>query len=388
MPKATLTPDQLDRFQAELDALRAEVAADLGERDATHIRSGGARRAPERRRRPRTADVRLRSGQLRRSAWSRWRAAKILENMEVGHNVLHGQYDWMGDPTLNSQNYEWDIVCHSSHWRRTHNFEHHSYTNILGQDDDYGYGLLRMTGEPEMDLAHAAAAALVRAAGDLVPVGRGDPGSQARPLVQGTHAQGRTRASARRRSSSKARSQLYKDYVLFPLLAFWNIPRVLLGNALANLIRSLWTNAIIFCGHFTADAQVFTKAEVAGETRGGWYLRQIQGSSNLEGGRWFHLLTGHLSHQIEHHLYPGHPGAALRRDGTARARDLRALWRALQLGGVLEPVRNSAVAHRQIRAAGGATAAAELAADGVKRPAVDQRVAALSQTGAAMPSSV
>ena len=83
---------------------------------------------------------------------------------------------------------------------------------------------------------------------------------------------------------NKARSQLFKDYVLFPLLAFWNIPRVLLGNAAANLIRSLWTNAIIFCGHFTADAQVFTKAEVQGETRGGWYLRQIQGRAISKAG--------------------------------------------------------------------------------------------------------
>ena len=26
--------------------------------------------------------------------------AKILENMEVDHNVMHGQYDWMRDPHL------------------------------------------------------------------------------------------------------------------------------------------------------------------------------------------------------------------------------------------------------------------------------------------------
>jgi linoleoyl-CoA desaturase len=305
MPKATLTPDQLDRFQAELDALRAEVAADLGERDAIHIR-GVVR------------DARLNAAAGRGLLMFGFdpisfvvgvfalARGKILENMEVGHNVLHGQYDWMGDPTLNSQNYEWDIVCHSSHWRRTHNFEHHSYTNILGQDDDYGYGLLRMTGDQKwtwrtllQPLWYALLAIWFQwgvAIQDL-KLGRwfkgrmpkGELAQRAAPFVM------------------KARSQLYKDYVLFPLLAFWNIPRVLLGNALANLIRSLWTNAIIFCGHFTADAQVFTKAEVAGETRGGWYLRQIQGSSNLEGGRWFHLLTGHLSHQIEHHLFPDIP---------------------------------------------------------------------------------
>jgi fatty acid desaturase len=47
--------------------------------------------------------------------------------------------------------------------------------------------------------------------------------------------------------------------------------------------------------------------EVANETRGQWYLRQIHGSGNLEGSRMFHLLTGQLSRQIEHHLYPDLP---------------------------------------------------------------------------------
>ena len=64
---------------------------------------------------------------------------------------------------------------------------------------------------------------------------------------------------------------------------------------------------MIFCGHFTADAQTFTLKETKDECRGRWYLRQIQGSSNLEGGRWFHLMTGNLSHQIEHHLFPDMP---------------------------------------------------------------------------------
>ena len=105
----------------------------------------------------------------------------------------------------------------------------------------------------------------------------------------------------------KAGLQLFKDYVLFPALAFWQWPRVLLGNLIANLIRNVWTNAIIFCGHFTEDVQTYTRKEVENETRGQWYLRQIQGSSNLEGSRWFHLLTGHLSHQIEHHLFPDLP---------------------------------------------------------------------------------
>ena len=50
----------------------------------------------------------------RHSAW--WAGAvtlgvaKIVENMEIGHNVLHGQWDWMRDPDIHSTTWEWDFV--------------------------------------------------------------------------------------------------------------------------------------------------------------------------------------------------------------------------------------------------------------------------------------
>ncbi len=41
------------------------------------------------------------------------------------------------------ENYEWDIVGTADSWRQTHNYKHHTYTNIKGMDDSYiGYGLL------------------------------------------------------------------------------------------------------------------------------------------------------------------------------------------------------------------------------------------------------
>ena len=43
------------------------------------------------------------------------------------------------------------------------------------------------------------------------------------------------------------------------------------------------------------------------ETRAEWYLRQIRGSSNFSGANWLHILSGNLSHQIEHHLFPDMP---------------------------------------------------------------------------------
>ena len=101
--------------------------------------------------------------------------------------------------------------------------------------------------------------------------------------------------------------QIVKDYVFFPLLAGPFFLPVLLGNAVANVLRNVWTYTIIFCGHFTADAETFPKSSVASETRGHWYLRQLRGSSNLAGGKLLNVMSGNLSHQIEHHFFPDIP---------------------------------------------------------------------------------
>ena len=116
----------------DLDEIRNDVLSKLGEDDAKHIRNVV--------RVQRTCEI---SGRvflmfgLNPIFWGcgvgLLAISKILDNMEIGHNILHGQYDWMNDPHLNSKTYDWDNVCESESWARTHNYEHHTYTNILGQ---------------------------------------------------------------------------------------------------------------------------------------------------------------------------------------------------------------------------------------------------------------
>jgi fatty acid desaturase len=105
----------------------------------------------------------------------------------------------------------------------------------------------------------------------------------------------------------KTRRQGLKDYVAFPLLAGPFAPWVFAGNMSANLIRNVWSYMIIFCGHFPDGTQEFSVEETQNESRGMWYFRQVLGSANLTGGKLFHLLSGNLSHQIEHHLFPDVP---------------------------------------------------------------------------------
>jgi linoleoyl-CoA desaturase len=106
----------------------------------------------------------------------------------------------------------------------------------------------------------------------------------------------------------KARGQFLKDYALFPALAGRRgARRALAGNVVANVIRNVWVHTIVFCGHIPEGAETFTEKQYGDETRGGWYRRQLLGSCNIEGSRLFHLLTGNLSFQIEHHLFPDLP---------------------------------------------------------------------------------
>src|SRR5918992_4542566 len=141
---AHLTDEQVEAIGAELDAIRAEVVGSLGERDAQYIHKViAAQRGLE------VAGRATLLFSLFPPAWLAGTAAlsvaKILENMELGHNILHGQWDWMRDPDIHSTTWEWDLVVPAEGWKHTHNVVHHTWTNVVGKDRDLGYVVLRMS---------------------------------------------------------------------------------------------------------------------------------------------------------------------------------------------------------------------------------------------------
>jgi fatty acid desaturase len=301
----TMTPEQADEFGRELDAIRERVFADLGERDATYIRSViKAQRALE------VGGRALLFAGVFPPAWLAGTAmlatSKILDNMEIGHNVMHGQYDWMGDPALTGRNFEWDSACPSDQWRHSHNYMHHTYTNIVDMDRDIGYGILRMSEDQRWKpyfLGNPVYAFLLMVLFQY--------GVALHELETERIRSGEISIADKREILSgiwkKVKKQTLKDYVAFPLLAGPFAPWVFTGNLSANLIRNVWSYAIIFCGHFPDGTQEFTKEETANESRGMWYFRQVLGSANLTGGKLFHIMSGNLSFQIEHHLFPDIP---------------------------------------------------------------------------------
>ena len=142
-PIAHLTPEDIEEIGRELDEIRASVMDDLGEADARYIRR---MISTQRYLEMGSRAVLLFSGNP--IAWVAGTAglsvAKILDNMEIGHNIIHGQWDWMRDPKIHSSVWEWDNVTPADHWKNSHNKVHHTYTNVVGHDNDLGYGIMRV----------------------------------------------------------------------------------------------------------------------------------------------------------------------------------------------------------------------------------------------------
>lgn len=300
-----LTPAQIEAFGKEMDVLRARVLDDLGKQDVDYIRKVlNAQRGLELGGR----------GMLFLSfippAWIAGTVAlslsKILDNMEIGHNVMHGQYDWTHDPALSGEKFEWDNTCPAEHWRYSHNYRHHTMTNIVGEDRDIGYGILRMSKDQPWHPYYLGNTLYAFLLMTFFEYGVALHDLEVEKIFAGetTLADNREKLD---RIWKKVRKQALKDYLLFPALSGPMFPLVLAGNFTANIARNVWAFMIIFCGHFPEGVQEFTPEQAKNETRGQWYHRQVLGSANLTGGKLFHILSGNLSHQIEHHLFPDLP---------------------------------------------------------------------------------
>ncbi|MCA1982216.1 fatty acid desaturase family protein [Nocardioides nematodiphilus] len=304
---AALTDAQVRELAEELDEIRREVMSSRGASDAAYIR-----RVIKAQRLLELGSRVLLLGSRRRSLWLLGTAslalAKILENMEIGHNVLHGQWDWMGDPRIHSTTWDWDHASPPEQWQRAHNQVHHTYTNIVGRDNDLGYGIMRVDEAQEWQPRY-----LAQPVWNLVTACIFEWGIAMYDLDLGDHLRQRVAMSPEKRVEARrmvrrALRQAAKDYVVWPALATRSWRGALTGAAVANLTRNLWSHSVIMCGHFPQGVEVFELADLdPNESRGDWYLRQMLGSADITGPPVLHLLTGNLSHQIEHHLFPDMP---------------------------------------------------------------------------------
>ena len=309
-PMAHLSNAEIEQIGIELDQLRQEVLDSRGASDAAYIR-----RVIKTQRGLEMAS----RGVLLFSAFppafilgtAGLSLSKILENMEIGHNVMHGQWDWMRDPKIHSTTWEWDNASPSKQWKHSHNELHHTYTNVLGRDNDLGYGVLRVDEDQRWELFHLGQPIWHVLNAVFFQYGIAAYDLELRGTAHNWSKLTDTQKAAFKANSwdalNKIRRQVTKDYIVHPLLSGPSFFTTVLANFIANTTRNLWTNTVIICGHFPDGIDTFETDSIEGEPRGEWYVRQMLGSGNISGSKLMHILTGNLSHQIEHHIFPDLP---------------------------------------------------------------------------------
>jgi fatty acid desaturase len=326
-PLHRLSEEQIEALACEFDAIHDEVFNDLGERDAKYIRS--------------MIEMHRRMALMGRALlvpsrmWPAWVAgtanlslAKILENMEIGHNVMHGQWDWMNNPEIHSSSWDWDTASTKEAWKHSHNYVHHTYTNIRGKDKDLGYEIMRIDPHQKWHPVYLAQPFYNVLLMALFEWGVAFHDLDFEAIRKGEKSMQQVREELKG-IAGKARTQIVKDYIAFPALSGLIMGAVktiatrsldegrrefkrsyrstLWADVAANVVRNFWSNAIIFCGHFPDQTYTFSEAEAEGESKGGWYVRQLVGAANIEGSPLFHVISGNLGYQVEHHLYPDMP---------------------------------------------------------------------------------
>jgi linoleoyl-CoA desaturase len=352
-PLARLSDEQIEELGREFDAIHDDVFAELGERDRRYITS-----MIEMHRRLMVMSRVALLASRHKPAWifgtSALSLAKILENMEIGHNVMHGQWDWMNDPYIHSSTWDWDSASTAEAWKHSHNYVHHTYTNIRGKDKDLGYEIMRIDPhqkwypfyllQPFYNVVLAMFFEWGVAAHDLdfEAIRTGEKSKEqvlreikgmlrkgrqqivkdylAWPIISALAAAAVDAAIASRRPQSlrtrvgrrlrrrPSHQQRFLDAATVAVTSSTSTFRsTLRADVTANIVRNVWAYAIIFCGHFPDQTYTFSQKEVEDESRGGFYVRQLLGAANIEGSPQFHVLSGNLGYQVEHHLYPDMP---------------------------------------------------------------------------------
>jgi len=319
MTTTALAPRDLRAFGEEIDAVRARIEAEIGAPDVAYIkRVARFSRAME------VVGRGLVHVSVEPLSFGLGVLAlfvhKQLHAAEVGHTVLHGAFDRLpGAEGFHSKDFWWETPIDERSWHEGHNIRHHQYTNVVGKDPDCRYGTLRLNDRVPHQPVHrhqhwfpllvwpsfnfnmamhfsGMIDVYTRRDGDFDFIE-----DRSWTSVVATH----------RRALRKAVPYYAKEYLLFPMLAgpmFW---KVALGNWTAEMMRSTYTAATIFCGHVGEDVRDFDGSARAG-SRAQWYAMQVEAANDFEVPLPVSILCGALDRQIEHHLFPRWPTNRLR----------------------------------------------------------------------------
>ncbi|MBK8973285.1 MAG: acyl-CoA desaturase [Hahellaceae bacterium] len=244
-----------------------------------------------------------------------------LEAIEIGHNVLHGQYDYFPEiPQFHARKFRWKAPIDEASWRQEHNGVHHVHTNVYEKDPDLNHGFLRTNSKIPHTRWHYFQVPIylffvypgMLYNFNAQNLGRNDAFREKR-FPEGNkgyavypNPEHLSDAQIRQRHNRSVWRIWAKEYGLFPLLALITgsgFIKVFLCNLLADVLNNYWIAMTIQATHLTEPLQ----PETAIAHKGKWYVSQLDSSVNFRGNRWMSMLWGHLNYQIEHHLFPDIP---------------------------------------------------------------------------------
>lgn len=306
----------------ELQALYAEVRADMGERDLAHIRTVTAYGQAINARRLEL----LRDGGPRAA-----RRAALLEMMyrllqfsELGHNILHGSYDDLpGNGEYHSDRYCWDFNVDIAQWKVMHHEGHHPHTNVIGKDHDLGYSVLRGQAAQDWFGHHAVQLLLFGAASPFF--------TQLAPFLIANITRkiegNRFWCSDTLRAPARiALADTKRRLVTEPLSTGRKFLPALLANHIGGAAGYLAVLFLVAIEHHAGETEVFADPG-PDESHEEYYRRQIRGTRNFlrsskldsalqrileeevpfEDRPDFRIFYGGLDTHVEHHLFPDLP---------------------------------------------------------------------------------
>ncbi len=320
-PRWASDEERLRKFGEAIDAIRTKIEAKIGEEDVHYIKRVDAF--------SRTMEV---AGRLllhfsfEPITWSMGVIAlwlhKQLQATEVGHTALHGAFDGLPNAErYQSATFKWDVPIDEEAWRYGHNIRHHQFTNITGKDPDIHFGPIRLNDQTPHSAVNYFQIPIMAVVATNFGFGMNMHFTGMTDYWGGTGREGKfdfikdrsweTAKDVHKKAFRKWIPYYAKNYVLFPLLAGPGFLKVLAGNALAEVMRDLYSAATIYCGHIGEDVKDYPEGTKA-RNRGEWYAMQVDSANNFDVPLPVSMLCGALDLQVEHHMFPKFPTNRLR----------------------------------------------------------------------------
>jgi NADPH-dependent stearoyl-CoA 9-desaturase len=314
-----LDDSSVQDFARELDQLKAEITAQVGDKDIDYIESVyQVSRICE------IAGRLLIHFSSNPVSWSLgvlslWVHLQ-LDNLEIHHPVQHGAYDRLPEAThFHSENYYHNSPVDEESWRYRHNVLHHSYTGQVERDPDVTFGFFRLGEEIDKRYYHTIQPAMLimnsfvtAQSMAILSSGLGDfiyriiPGYHPEDNP-GIHKELTLKEFQKSlwRYLRKAVPNAAYNFGLYGLLAGPLLfGKVTLGTMTAMVLRNLFTGLSFYTGHMVEGVKHYSKPP---RNRAEWYVQQIEGTANVQAPPLVSMLMGHLNYQIEHHLFPKLP---------------------------------------------------------------------------------